>query len=147
MKTRFGMFLAGLAIAVVTFGVLSPVGSAAAEEPATAGEIDAAYFYGEDAAMPPWGRYSIVYCAAQTMGIEVDAVKMGLRDGHSLKEIGIRAGVRPVTLENGILRCEHSLLERLVAAGELEPHEARRIMNFLSSHITRIINYHWSGAS
>ena len=140
MKSRFGMVLAGLSLAVVTFGVLSPAGSAAAEEPAIAGEVDAAYFYGEDAAMPRWLRYSIVYCAAETMGIDVDAVKLGLRSGQSLKEIGIRAGVRPVALENGILRCEHSLLERLVAAGELEPSEARRIMNFLSTHITRIIN-------
>jgi hypothetical protein len=141
------MMLAGVTLAVVAFGVLSPIGSAAAEEPETAGEVDAAYFYGDDVAMPPWLRYSIVYCAAETMGIEVDAVKVGLRNGHSLTEIGIRAGVRPVALENGILRCEQNLLQRLVAAGELEPNEARRIMNFLETHITRIINYHWTGAS
>ena len=145
MKTRIGMLLGTLALAVVSFGVLSPAGSAAAEEPEMLGEIDAAYFFGEDAAMPPWLRYSIVYCAAKTMGLEVDQVKAGLRQGHSLKEIGIRAGVRPLQLESGILRCEHNLLERLVNAGELEPGEARRIFDFLSTHITRIINYSWDG--
>ena len=145
MKLRFGILLASLAFAVVSFGVLSPAGSASAQEPETMGEVDAAYFYGEDANVPRWLRYSIVYCAAKTMGIEVDQVKAGLRNGHSLKEIGIRAGVRPIALQNGILRCEHNLLERLVNAGELEPNEARRIFQFLTEHITRIINYSWDG--
>jgi hypothetical protein len=145
MKLRFGMLLAGLAVAVVSFGVLSPVGSAAAEEPEMAGEVDAPYFFGDDAGMPQWLRYSIVYCAAKTMGVDVDQVKLGLRNGHSLKEIGIRAGVRPIALESGILRCEHNLLERLVSVGELDPPEARRIYEFLAAHITRIINYSWDG--
>jgi hypothetical protein len=139
------MLVAGLTLAVVAFGVLSPTGSASAEEPATQGEIDAAYFFGPDVDAPRWLRYSIVYCAAKTMGLEVDQVKIGLRHGHSLKEIGIRAGVRPEALETGILRCEHGVLSRLVNAGELEPNEARRIMNFLRTHITRIINYSWDG--
>ncbi len=146
MKLKFGMLLAGLLVAVVSFGVLSPVGSASAEDdPAISGEIDGAYFYGEDVDAPHWLRYSIVYCAAKTMGIEVDQVKLGLREGSSLKEIGIRVGVRPAQLENGILRCERNVLARLVNAGELEPQQARRIMNFVRSHITRIINWSWDG--
>ncbi len=67
-----------------------------------------------------------------------------LRHGYSLKQIGIRAGVRPVALEHGILRCEHAVLTRMVEHGDLEPGEARRIFNFLESHITRIINFQWN---
>ena len=145
MKTRIGMLFGAIALAVVSFGALSPASIVSAEEPETLGEIDAAYFFGPDADMPRWLRYSIVYCAAKTMDLEVDQVKIGLRHGHSLKEIGIRAGVRPLALENGILRCERNLLVRLVNAGDLEPGEARRIFNFLRTHITRIINYSWDG--
>jgi hypothetical protein len=145
MKTRIGIVFGALALAVMAFGAVSPAGRAAAEESETLGEVDAAYFYGEDAAMPRWLRYSIVYCAAKTLDIEVDQVKAGLRHGHSLAEIGIRAGVRPAALENGILRCEQHLLLRLVNAGELEPPEARRIFNFLREHITRIIHWSWDG--
>ena len=95
--------------------------------------------------MPRWLRHSIIVCAARTMDVEVERVKWGLLHGHSLKEIGIVAGVRPVELENGILRCEHTLLERLVLADKLEPGEARRIFRFLEEHITRIVDYKWDG--
>jgi hypothetical protein len=139
------LFLAGLVFAVLGFAALSPAGGVSAQEPEMAGEVDSAYFYGEDARVPSWLRYSIVYCAAKVMDLEVEQVKTGLRTGHSLKEIGIRAGVRPFTLESGILRCEHNLLERLVNAGELDPGEARRIYQFLTAHITRIINWSWDG--
>ena len=145
MKLRFGMLLAGVALVVAMLGVLSPAGSVAAQEPETIGALDAPYFFGEDAAVPRWMRYSIVHCAAKAMGVDIDRVKLGLQRGSSLKEMGIGAGVRPAALESGILRCEHNLLERLVASGELEPLEARRIMNFLRQHMTRIINYTWGG--
>ena len=78
------------------------------------------------------------------MNLEVRQVVLGLRNGHSLKEIGIRAGVRPERLENGILRCERALLSRLVEAGKLEPSDARRIWNYLENNITRIINFKWN---
>ena len=145
MKTKIGMLIGSLALAVVSLGLFAPAGSVSAQDPELQGEIDAAYFFGDDAAMPRWLRYSIVYCAAKTMDVDVDRVKLGLRHGHSLKEIGIRAGVPPIALESGILRCEHNLLKRLVLAGELEPGEARRIFQFLTAHITRIINYSWDG--
>jgi hypothetical protein len=146
MKTRIGLFFAAFALAAVSFGLLGPAGSAKADDSdVLLGEVDAAYFYGEDANMPRWLRYSIIHCAAKTLGLEVEQVKAGLRHGHSLKEIGIRAGVRPIALENGILRCEQHLLLRLVNADKLEPPEARRIFNFLREHITRIINYSWDG--
>ena len=145
MKLGFAAAVAALVLGVLVFGALSSATTASAQEPEMAGVVDAAYFYGEDAAMPSWLRYGIVYCAAKVMGLEVDQVKAGLRNGHSLKEIGVRAGVRPFVLEGGILRCEHNLLERLVNAGELEPGEARRIYQFLTAHITRIINWSWDG--
>jgi hypothetical protein len=147
MKTKIGLVFATFALAAISFGLLSPAGSAEADDPddVLLGEVDAAYFYGEDANMPRWLRYSIIFCAAKTLDLEVEQVKSGLRHGHSLKEIGIRAGVRPLQLENGILRCEQHLLLRLVNADKLEPGEARRIFNFLREHITRIINYSWEG--
>ena len=148
MKMKVGMLLAGLAAAVASFGVLSPVGSASADDRAYAefiGEVDAQYFYGPDVDAPRWLRYSIIVCAAKTLDLEVEQVKLGLRHGSSLKEIGIRVGVRPFLLESGILRCEANLLHRLVEAGELEGPQARRIYHFLSTHITRIINWSWDG--
>jgi len=146
MKKRFGMVVAGMTLAVVSFGVFSPAGSALAEDPAI-GEVDAPYFYSTDPDMPRWLRYSIIYCAAKTMGIEVEDVKLGLRHGNSLAEIGERVGVRPGVLAEGILRCEHGVLERLVNTTDLSPAEARRIFNFLESHIRQIINWSWDGAS
>jgi hypothetical protein len=145
MKLRFGLLLAVLVLAVLGFVTLSPAGGVSAQEPEMAGEVDGAYFYGEDAATPRWLRYSIVYCAAKVVDFDVDQVKAGLRNGHSLMEIGIRAGVRPFALESGILRCELNLLERLVNAGELNPGEARRIYQFLTAHIARMINWSTDG--
>lgn len=145
MRAKFGVLVAGLAFALVAFGVLGPAGTASADDPANTGEVDAAYFFSDDTNAPRWLRYSIIHCAAKTLDLDVDRVKLAMRQGHSLKEIGIRVGVRPVQLENGILRCEQQLLVRLVNAGELEPAEARRIFNFVRTHITRIINYSWDG--
>ena len=145
MKLGFAAALTALTLGVLAFGVLIAAPTASAQEPELDGEVDGAYFYGEDAGVPQWLRYSIVFCAAKTIGVDVDRVKVGLRNGHSLAEIGIRAGVRPIALESGILRCEHNLLERLVNAGELDPAEARRIYQFLTNHITRIVNWSWDG--
>jgi hypothetical protein len=146
MKSRLAILLGVFAFIAGSLA-LGPAGGVAADDPPpeVQGELDAPYFYGVDHDLPRWLRYSIVYCAAKTMDVEVEHVQVGLRNGHSLKEIGIRAGVRPFQLENGILRCEHHLLERLVNAGDLEPSEARRIHHFLRTHITRIINYTWEG--
>jgi hypothetical protein len=145
MKLGFAAALATLVLGVLAFGVLTSASTASAQEPELDGQVDGAYFYGEDAAVPHWLRYSIVFCAAKTMDLDVDRVKAGLRNGHSLAEIGIHAGVRPITLESGFLRCEHNLLERLVNAGELDPAQARRIYQFLTTHITRIVHWSWDG--
>ncbi len=146
MKLKIGMLVAGLAVAAVAIGVLSPVGSASAQDdPAMSGDVDAQYFYSEDAGMPPRLRYSIVYCAAQTTGVDIETVKTDLRNGESLKQIGIDAGVRPVVLENGILRCEHGVLDHMVEAGKLDRLQAARIYTFLETHIVRIVNFTWDG--
>ena len=147
MKLRFAMLLAGLASRSCRSACLSPVGSASAEEPGISGEIDAAYFFGNDAGMPSWLRYSIVYCAAKTMNLEVDQVSWVCVTGSSLTEIGIRAGVRPDALATGILRCEHNLLDRLVNSGDLDPGAGSPDHDLPAPHIERIINYSWDGES
>ena len=143
MKLKIGLALAGLVAVVLSLGVGRPGGVAQAEEPDGVRPLEAPAF--DDYFMArPWLRRSIIHCAAETMSLEVWQVVAGLRNGHSLKEIGIRAGVRPERLEYGILRCERGLLARLVETGQLEPGEARRIFNFLEAHITRIINFKWN---
>jgi hypothetical protein len=148
MKFKIGMLFAGLAVVVVASGVLSPIGTASAEEdPATAGNVDAPYFFAQDATMPHWLRYSIVYCTAKTTGIDIDLIKDGLRNGESLKQIAADAGVRPVVLDNGILHCERGVLDNLVDVGELNRLQAARIYTFLETHIVRIVNFTWDGAT
>ena len=142
MGLKLGL-VAGIVTLVAAFGVLSLGATASAQERTAAGQADE-LSVSAGLQAPRWLRHSIIVCAARVMDLEVSQVQAGLRQGHSLKEIGIRAGVRPVQLENGILRCERALLERLVNAGRLEPAEARRIFNFLETHITRIINLTWN---
>jgi len=144
MKLKIGMLAAGLVAAVVSFGAFAPTGTAHAEERDAVGEVDALLFIGADFQAPRWLRHSIVVCGAKTTHLEVEQVIVALRHGHSLKQIGLRAGVRPVALEHGILRCEQAVLARMVENGDLEPGEARRIFRFLESQITRIINFQWN---
>ena len=134
--------LGAIAAAALLFTAISPSTTVAAD-PAF-DEAQARLFEGDTTHPARWLRHSIVVCAAETMNLEVRQVVYGLRNGHSLKEIGIRAGVRPEKLENGILRCERLVLDRLVEAGKLEPSEARRIWRYLENNITRIINYKWN---
>ena len=134
--------LLGIAAAVTLFVAVSPAATSSAAP--NFDESQARLFDGDDTHPARWLRHSIIVCAAETMNLEVRQVVIGLRSGHSLKEIGIRAGVRPERLENGILRCERALLSRMVEAGELEPPEARRIWNYLEDHITRIISFKWN---
>jgi hypothetical protein len=138
---KLTMLLGGIAAALLLVAAV-PSGTAAAD-PAF-DEAQARLFDGDTTHPERWLRHSIVVCAAETMNLDVRQVVYGLRNGHSLKEIGIRAGVRPERLENGILRCERLLLDRLVEAGKLEPSEARRIWHYLEDNITRIINYKWN---
>jgi hypothetical protein len=141
MKLKIGL-LAGITAVVMAFGVFGPGATTFAQEPPAAAEPDDALEHDFD--FPHWLRRSIVGCAAHVLNLEVEQVRLALRNGHSLKEIGIRVGVRPIVLEHGILRCEAAVLARLVHAGELEPGEARRIFHWLETHITRIINFHWN---
>ena len=134
--------LAGIAAAVMLLTAVSPATTSSAAPGFD--EAQARLFDGDTTHPARWLRHSIIVCAAETMDLEVRQVVLGLRNGHSLQEIGIRAGVRPERLENGILRCERALLSRMVEAGELEPSEARRIWNYLEDHITRIINFKWN---
>ena len=134
--------LAGIAAAVTLLVAIGPATMSSAAPGFD--ESQARLFDGDDTHPARWLRHSIIACAAETMNLEVRQVVIGLRSGHSLKEIGIRAGVRPERLENGILRCERALLGRMVEAGELQPSEARRIWNYLEDHITRIINFKWN---
>jgi hypothetical protein len=148
MKFKIGMLFAGLVVAVAAIGVLNPIGMASAEDnPATTGDVDVPYFFTGGASMPHWLRYGIVYCAARTTGLDIDLIKAGLRNGESLKQIAAQAGVRPVVLENGILRCERGVLDGLVDVGELDRLQAARIYTFLETHIARILNFTWDGPS
>jgi hypothetical protein len=125
---KLTMLLGGIAAALLLVAAV-PSGTAAAD-PAF-DEAQARLFDGDTTHPERWLRHSIVVCAAETMNLDVRQVVYGLRNGHSLKE-------------NGILRCERLLLDRLVEAGKLEPSEARRIWHYLEDNITRIINYKWN---
>jgi hypothetical protein len=146
MKTKFGAAVLGLlAIGAIAIGALGATTTASAADPQLE-SADAAIASGNHDRLPYWLKNSIVACAAKTMNARVAVVKAGLRQGHSLKEIGIRHGVRPTTLERGILHCERHYLDRLVHAGKLTRAEAARIFNFLENNITRIINHKYQPA-
>jgi hypothetical protein len=142
LMIKLTTLLAGIAAAVTLLVAIGPATMSSAAPGFD--ESQARLFDGDDTHPARWLRHSIIACAAETMNLEVRQVVIGLRSGHSLKEIGIRAGVRPERLENGILRCERALLGRMVEAGELQSSEARRIWNYLEDHITRIINFKWN---
>jgi hypothetical protein len=143
MKTKLGALALGLlAVTAIAIGALSAVTTASAADPPP-DSPDAAIASGDHTRLPYWIKNSIIACAARTMNERVAVVKAALRQGKSLKEIGIRHGVRPEALERGILYCERHHLDRLVADGKLTRAEAARIFDFLENHITRIINYHY----
>ena len=141
MKSKVGIFFVGMAalglLLVGSFAQASPVG---AEPPPLSAPPEVVVWH--DGGPYPWLRESIILAAAHTIGISVEEVKHGLRAGHSLKEIAARHGVRPPELMRGILEFERHFLARKVAAGELTRPEAARILDFLTEHIERIINYH-----
>jgi hypothetical protein len=152
MKLNFGLVVGGLVVAALGVGVLGSGGVASAERPhppppppvAGPPPVAPVAFVEDDFLLRPWLRRSIIECAAKVMDLEVWQVVYGLREGHSLKEIGVRAGVRPERLEYGILRCERAVLAHMVETGQLQPEEARRIYNFLDNNIERIISFHWN---
>ena len=144
MKTKLGALALGLlAITAIAIGALGAATTASADDPQLE-SADAAITSGDHTRLPYWVKNSIIACAAKTTNERVAVVKAALRQGYSLREIGIRHGVRPEALERGILRCERHFLDRLVEAGKLTRLEAHRIYDFIEDHITRIINFHYS---
>ncbi len=144
MKRKLGTLALGLlATTVLALGALGPAGSAAADSETDAAQIDLAISTGDHTRLPTWLRHSIIVCAAETIEARVSTVKAGLRAGFSLKEIAARHGVRVNELKRGILDCERHLLWRLVEAGELNRAQFYRLMYFLTTHIDRIVNYHY----
>jgi hypothetical protein len=144
MRSKLGALALGLlAITVIAIGAIGPATSAAAD-PETEAEIEAAIASGDHTRLPTWLRHSIIVCAAETIGVHPATVKAGLLEGHSLKEIAARYGVRAGELERGILACEADFLQRQVENGTLTRWQAYRIFEFIEDHIHRIINYHYS---
>ena len=144
MRIKLGALALGLlATTAIAIGALGAATTASANDPQLE-SAGAAIASGDHTKLPYWLKNSIIACAAKTMDERVAVVKAALRQGYSLKEIGIRHGVRPEALENGILRCERHFLDRLVENGKLTRLEAARIFEFLEDHITRIINYHYT---
>ena len=144
MKRKLGVLALGLlATTALALGALGPGGSVAAEPETDSAQIDLAIATGDHTRLPTWLRYSIIACAAETIEARVSTVKAGLRAGFSLKEIAARHGVRANELKRGILECERQLLWRLVEADKLNRAQFYRLMYFLTTHIDRIINYHY----
>jgi len=162
MKLKLGGLALGLlATTALALGALGPAGSVAAEPETDSARIGLAIATSDHtrqptslnrpepspvcipAAMLHLGCYSIIACAAETIEARVSTVKAGLRAGFSLKEIAARHGVRANELKRGIVECERQLLWRLVEADELNRAQFFRLMNFLTTHIDRIINYHY----
>jgi len=143
MRIKLGALALGLlAITTIAVGAFGAATTASAADPSLE-SAGAAIATGDHTRLPFWIKNSVIACAARTMNERVAVVKAALRQGYSLKEIGIRHGVRPEALERGILHCERHFLDRLVANGKLTRLEAARIFDFLEDHITRIINYHY----
>jgi hypothetical protein len=143
MTRKLATLALGLLVcSVVVAGALGPATGAAAE-PAPDEEIDAAIAGGDHTRLPAWLRHSIIVCAADTIHIRVATVKAGLRAGYSLSEIAARFGVREPALERGILECERHYLWRLVETDKLNRAQFYRLMYFLTTHIDRIVNYHY----
>lgn len=133
-----------LATTAIAIGALGPASGAAADPETDSAQIDIAIATGDHTRLPTWLRYSIVACAADTINVRVATVKAGLSAGHSLSEIAARYGVREPALERGILECERHFLWRLVETDKLNRAEFYRLMYFLTTHIGRIVNYHYS---
>ncbi len=145
MKRKLGALALGLlAVTAIAIGTLGPATGAAADPETDSAEIDIAIASGDFTRLPTWLRYSIVACAADTIDAPVSTVKAGLRAGLSLKEIATRHGVREGELKRGILECERHFLWRLVETDKLNRAQFYRLMYFLTTHIDRIVNYHFS---
>ena len=139
MKWKFGLTV-GLALvlglAVGSFGLAA---TASAEEPPAEEQLFGLPSF--DGIDHPWLVHSIIVGAAETIGIDPEEVKQGLRNGQSLNQIAESHGVGPYELAHGILEHERQVLHRLVMAGEIRPWTAARLMHFLTEHIRLIINY------
>ncbi|HEU0074202.1 MAG TPA: hypothetical protein VFS30_09335 [Dehalococcoidia bacterium] len=145
MKRKISTLALGLlATTAIAIGALGSATGAAADPETDSAQIDLAIAAGDDTRLPTWLRYSIIACAADTIHVHVATVKAGLRAGHSLSEIAARYGVREPALERGILECERHFLWRLVETDKLNRAQFYRLMYFLTTHIDRIVNYHYS---
>ena len=144
MKLKIGLALSLLAVTAIAAAALGTATGAAADPETDSAQIDIAIATGDFTRLPTWLRHSIVVCAAETIDARVSTVKAGLRAGYSLKEIAERHGVRAPELKRGILDCEREFLWRLVGTDKLNRAEFYRVMYFLTTHIDRIINYHYN---
>lgn len=145
IKTKLGAWALGLlAITAVAVAAFVPAIGAAADPETDSAQSDLAIATGDHTRLPTWLRHSIIACAAETMEARVGTVKAGLRAGFSLKEIAARHGVREGELKRGILDCERQFLWRLVGTDKLNRAEFYRLMYFLTTHIDRIVNYHYN---
>ena len=138
---KLGIFAAAVAGLALAFSVLAPLGVAQAEEPP---EPLPPVAFEHELHLRPWLRETIILSAAQTIGIPVEDVRLGLRNGASLSEIGVRHGVRPEVLARGIIRHEHDHIGDLVRNGRISPAEGRWAMAFVTGHIRLIINHKWT---
>lgn len=144
MKRKISALALGLlATTALAFGALGPASGVAADPETDSAQIDLAIATGDHTRLPTWLRYSIIACAAETIEARVSTVKAGLRAGYSLKEIAARYHVRENVLKRGILECERQFLWRLVETDKLNRAQFYRLMYFLTTHIDRIVNYHY----
>jgi hypothetical protein len=118
MRTKLGL-LALATLAALAVSLLGPDPVAFAEDGGLE-SAEPAIASGDYTRLPYWLKNSIIVCAARTMDERVAVVKAALRQGYSLKEIGIRHEVRPEALEQGILRCERHFLHRLVEVDQAD---------------------------
>ncbi len=145
MKRKLSALALGLlATTALAFGALGPAGGVAADPETDSAQIDLAIATGDHTRLPTWLRYSIIACAAETIEARVSTVWAGLRAGYSLKEIAARYQMRENELKRGILECERQFLWRLVETDKLNRAQFYRLMYFLTTHIDRIVNYHYS---
>ncbi len=81
--------------------------------------------------------------AAQTIGIDEDALWTALDEGKSLAEIAQEKGVEPQTVIDAIVAAEKAFVEEIVTKGEVSRAEADEWLAELDASVAEFVQENW----
>jgi hypothetical protein len=85
-------------------------------------------------------RRAALRVAAETIGVEPDALREQLRDGKSIAQVAEAEGVDPQQVVDAMATAATERIDAAVAAGKLGAERAATIKGRLDERLTKLVN-------